>query len=371
MQCRICESKNIIQIFENENCPKTSHKFLTEQELEKDKQVKVTVLKCNDCDTVQLAEAYSEEEYVSDYQRNITFSKSANAHMLAMTSKFASYGVKKVAEIGCGNGAFSILLKASTNNEANITAFEPSKAAYNTAKQNGLEVHNVFFDETLPKEFKGYDGFALRFVLEHLDSPNKILGEIKKRCLPGAVGLVEVPNAQKQFIENRWFDYFPEHILYFTPTTLSFTLERLGFEILWLESTMNNEFLSAFVRVAKQKVLETPEQTKEKFCKMVQGTTFLWGASGGATTFLSYISSDKECCKNIQYIVDSDVNKWGLFASGSKVKIVPPEEIQKNPPETVIIMALGYEKEIRKQLESMEYKGKIRSLSECLSEVTV
>jgi len=366
MKCRICKAKNLEVIFENNNCPKTSHKFLTRQELKKDKRVAVRVLKCHNCNMVQLQDAYAEEQYVSDYQRNITFSKAANTHMLAMAGRLAVHKVKNVAEIGCGNGAFSMLFKASTDAQAKITAFEPSKAAYSTAKKNGVNAYNVFFDKALPKKFKGYDGFAMRFVLEHLDNPNGIFNEIKKRCVSGAVGLIEVPNAEKQFLENRWFDYFPEHILYFTPATLAYFLEGLGFEILWLEATMNSEFLAALVRLPKWQAKASPEKTKEKFVEMVEGKTYLWGASGGATTFLSSMFADKIVSKNIGYIVDSDVNKWGLYASGSKVKIVSPEMVKNKPPKTIIIMAMSYEQEIRQQLKDMGYKGKVRSLQECL-----
>jgi SAM-dependent methyltransferase len=369
MKCRICKSGSLKEIFKNNSCPKTSHKFLTKQELATDKMSSVRVLKCNICGMVQLADAYSEEEYVSDYQRNISFSKSALLHMSTMASDLAGFGVKNIVEVGCGNGTFASLLKDSSGGKIKTTAFEPSKAAYKAAVKRGVKVYNRFFDKTLPKNISNFDGFSMRFVLEHLDDPNGILNEIKKRCKPGAVGLIEVPNAQKQFADNRWFDYFPEHILYFTPYTLAYALNNLGFEILSLKTTMKEEFLAILVRVPEDKIFKNHEQMKKQFWSMVKGSTYLWGASGGATTFISSIFGSKTYPKNIRYLVDSDVNKWGLFASGSKVEIVSPKEVQNNPPDTVIIMAVSYEKEIREQLKSMGYKGRVRSMAECLPEV--
>ena len=318
--------------------------------------VAISASRCRKCDTIQVPEDFPSEEYVADYQRNISFSKSAVGHAEKMADKLAGFGMKNFFEVGCGNGLFS---EAMLRKNVKVTAFEPSKAACNAARARGVDAHNRFFDSTLPNNFSGYDAFALRFVLEHIPSPIQFLESVKDRCMDGAIGLIEVPDAQKQITQKRWFEFFREHTLYFTPQTLVSAISRSGFEVLEMESTLSGEFLSVIVRKpAKDRFDWSLAKTKKEVSRMIEPAkrTWAWGASGAGITLLASCGLGP---KQVEFIIDSDKNKWDMFASGSRIKIVAPERLRASPPDNILILSLPYENEIKKEIRSLGFKGKI------------
>lgn len=360
MKCRVCGSEALKAIFQTDSCPKYGHKYLAENELGKDSKVMLSVSKCMRCGLIQLSEDFPEEEYSADYQRNISFSRAAQDHVNEFADKLVNeYGAKNFLEVGCGNGLFSAAMQ---KRGVKVVAFEPSAAACETAKAAGLDAHNMFFDENTSREFNGYDSFALRFVLEHTPKPVEILQNLSSRCKDGAVGLIEVPNAENQVKNKKWFEFFREHIIYFTPQTLLDSIYRAGLQLVELKSTMHEEFLSVIVRKAPAPDYQWGEgEVKKLLISMIEPgkKTWVWGASGAGVTLLC------ECGINasmVPFIVDSDKNKWGLYASGSRIKIVSPAEMQDSPPDAIIILSSNYEEEIRKTIRSTGFSGKIGSI---------
>ncbi|HIH30732.1 TPA: class I SAM-dependent methyltransferase [Candidatus Micrarchaeota archaeon] len=360
MACRVCGSGSLKTVFETNSCPKYSHKYLSEKELEKDVQVRLSVSKCLACGLVQLAEDFPEEEYSSDYQRNISFSGLAVEHVERFADLLAGkYGAKNFVEIGCGNGLFS---SAMAKLGARVVAFEPSVAACKAAQAAGVDAHNMFFDRNTPEKFSGYDSFALRFVLEHVSNPVEILRNASSRCQEGAVGLIEVPNAEQQIKNKKWFEFFREHTLYFTPQTLLKTIYLAGLQLLELHSPMREEFLTVIVRNSAQPDFDWgQEKMKAQLLSLIEPgkKTWMWGASGAGVTLLCECGISHRL---VPFIVDTDRNKWGLYASGSRMKIVPPSEVQSQPPDAIIILSSVYEDEIRKDIRSLGFAGRIGSI---------
>ena len=340
MRCRICLEEMDCIIFENPRCPRYSHKYLAEGE--PDGTVSLTVLKCYECGTIQLSDDLPLEDYSSDYQRNVTFSDTARCHAEVMAFKLIRHGPTCFIEIGCGNGLFSSTM-TKFDPGLRQTGFEPSRAACEKARKLGLNVLNQFYDNTAPTPDFLYDSFAIRFVLEHVSDPVHVLRKLDSQCTSDAVGLIEVPNADKQIAEGRWFDFFREHTFYYTPATLAYLIYAGGFAIEEMALTEGGEFISAIVR----KRLDTKFRMEHhKF----HGKTYVWGASGGCAVWLMDT-------KGVSAVIDSDPNKHGLRMSGSGLKIYPPSYISTHPPDTIIIMAKAYEAEIREQIEALGFKG--------------
>jgi 2-polyprenyl-3-methyl-5-hydroxy-6-metoxy-1,4-benzoquinol methylase len=360
MRCRICDSK-LIRIFTNPKCPKYSHKYLMTARIDesilahrnangvpiaqdKDATYELNVGKCSFCNTIQLEDDLPSEDYSDDYQRNISFSYQAKVHAEEWAVRLSLHKPTSFIEIGCGNGLFSGYMKRM-NPDMKQIAFEPSNAAYQKAIDSGLKVINAFYDKDAPSAEYGYDSFAIRFVLEHLPNPAELLGLLMYQCRDGAVGLIEVPNAEKQMREGRWFEFFREHTFYFTGETLTRLVENAGFEVLDMRKTQDEEFITMLVRAGSWKEMEIKDLN-------FNHKTYAFGASGGAATWLANTSG-------ISMMIDNDVNKHDMILSGSRIPIVGPQMIVDSPPDTIVITASGFKKEIHNQIRSLGYKGRI------------
>jgi len=360
MNCRVCKNEPLEAVFESEKCPKYSHKYLAESELASDGTMRLKVGKCRACGLIQLSEDFPEEEYSADYQRNISFSKLAIAHVERFACLlYEKYGARNIVEVGCGNGLF---LSAMKKMGAKTIGFEPSVAAARTARESGLAIRNEFFCPEADSRFSDYDSFAMRFVLEHVPDPVGVLREVGSRCRDGSVGLVEVPNAEQQVRGMKWFEFFREHTFYFTPQTLAHVLSLSGWELVEMHLTMGDEFITAIVKKRAGGVKEWKQGETARLLRGMLGNSrrvWAWGASGAGITLLC------ECgitSRDIEFIVDSDRNKWGLHASGSRIKIVSPEKLAECRPDAVIILSTAYEGEIQKALSEMGYVGKVGSV---------
>lgn len=140
-------------------------------------------------------------------------------------SQFVTYfhDCKKVLEIGCGKGEFLTLLK-----EKNIpcVGYDPLKECRKFVEEKGIE-----FINTLPLDFKKYDGLYMCMVIEHmkLEEINNILSKFIGRI----VLITDDMRAFKFCIKPSFWDDF-QHIKPYTPKSLerlliyhNFSIERI------------------------------------------------------------------------------------------------------------------------------------------------
>ena len=81
----------------------------------------------------------------------------------------------------------------------------------------------------------------------------------------------------------------------------------------------------------------------------------VWGAGSKGVTFMNALKAQDV----IEYAIDINPRKKGMFVSGSGQEIVPPEFLQSYRPEFIIIMNPNYEKEIGGQLEALDVPSEI------------
>lgn len=85
----------------------------------------------------------------------------------------------------------------------------------------------------LPFQASGFDIVVLLHVLEHLPSPRRSLQGVYHVLRPCGWVVIEVPNAKsfgRWLLHDRWKGWdLPRHLHHFTPQTLRWLLERVGF----------------------------------------------------------------------------------------------------------------------------------------------
>jgi FlaA1/EpsC-like NDP-sugar epimerase len=78
--------------------------------------------------------------------------------------------------------------------------------------------------------------------------------------------------------------------------------------------------------------------------------TVIWGAGSKGISFLNMIDVDEQ---EIQFVVDINPRKTGMYITGTGQKIVPPEYLKNYQPDQVLLMNPIYQSEVEKTLQQL------------------
>jgi SAM-dependent methyltransferase len=143
-------------------------------------------------------------------------------------------GPGTLLDVGCGRGN---LLELFQKKGWRVLGTQVSRTAAGAARCRGVEV----FCGELPEmdlPAGSFDVVTFYHVLEHLERPDRYLRKAAELLRAGGFLVVEVPNFASpgfRVLKSRNFclDY-PNHLVFFTPSSLRCLLERSGFSIVGL-----------------------------------------------------------------------------------------------------------------------------------------
>lgn len=134
----------------------------------------------------------------------------------------------KILDIGCGDGSFIKQAKERFD----CAGLEISEYLASLARKSGL---NIIVGNFLLTEFANekYDGITLISLLEHLDDPEVAMKKCFSLLNKGGVLLIKTVNygcLNRIIKRGNWSGFRPpDHIVYFTPSSLKRLLKRIGF----------------------------------------------------------------------------------------------------------------------------------------------
>ncbi len=135
-------------------------------------------------------------------------------------------------DVGCAFGRFLLLAGKAGWQPLGV---ELSAPAVKIARESGLDVIGGTL-QTADLPDASVDVVTLWEVIEHVRSPLDELGQIARILKPGGVVALSTPNAASLRARQEgpdWYGYHVsrEHLLFFTPQTLTFALKSAGFRI--------------------------------------------------------------------------------------------------------------------------------------------
>lgn len=353
-RCRICGHSPLQIVLSLKNAPRNVQRLFTKEDLHEDQAVDLNVLSCDNCGFVQV-NPLLEESYYDDYMMLATHSPQVQEYQERQSREFVNnFNLvgKYVKEIGCGDGSYLNHLKAAGCLPSGV---EPSARSREFALARGHEVEDGYVTAT--RQLKGgpYDGFVTRQVLEHVPDIQDFLTGIRLNLKPGAVGLVEVPSLEKALADRRYYDFFPDHVNYFSSRTLRLALEINGFEVLEMRHDMFDEYIVATVRNYTHpqfsEIVHTVDSLGAELRSFIKRyhdrgqKVAIWGAGGKGLSVMAAAG-----IVEIDLLVDGDPNKQGLITPVSHLKVEPPSALSEGGVAAVIITAMAYRAEIERAL---------------------
>lgn len=282
---------------------------------------------------------------------------------------------RTIAEIGCGQGTFLSALCRRTG--ARGIGFDP--AFRGTSPPGRVQVHAEPFD---PRGLRA-DLVVCRHVIEHIHQPARLLRDLARATastcnLPIAF---ECPDVHWILQGAVLWDFFYEHVHYFSRRSLRAAFLRAGFTVERQELVFDDQYqwLVARPRRALEPLLEGPgrlgelahglQDTEEAWVRTTrariatlaeEGGVALWGAGAKGVTLARCVDPD---ASRLTGIVDINPAKQGRFVAGTGHAVLDPAALTTRGIRHVIVMNPAYEAEIREMVRQ-DHPGVTVHLSE-------
>ena len=334
---------------------------------------------CRRCGAVSnLAFDVAKLNYDPSYDNSLHFSPSFQnyAEELArdLIARHDLHG-KNIIEVGCGNGEFlSLVCSMGDNRGVGFDpAFIPGRANLNAGR--GITIVRDYYSES-HTDCKA-DFVICRHVLEHIPTPQQFLRTVRAtlRQNPDAAIFFELPDASFVFRNKGIWDVIYEHCFYYSSGALTRLFSACGFEVQNVSSTFHGQYLCLAARVSARDTgllgdagddLQTMREDLSKFSQEYRSTqtywedmlcgfakdgkrVVLWGAGAKGAMFLNAFAN----IPSLEYIVDVNPHKWGLYTPGTGQKVVSPEFLTQYRPEVLLIANPNYCDEISRKVTNL------------------
>lgn len=359
-KCLVCNGNNLNIIMSIADQPLSRYGLVKTKDCIV-KRFPIEIARCGSCTHMQnIAFLENSVDYTNqEVKESRVYSERMKIFMESQAAFLKSLHKKELffsqaLEIGCGDGYFI----SQFDDFARIVGFEPSPEG-EMARKRGVFLIDTYFSVDRLEEFVGFDIVIMRQVLEHIGNPRALIREIKKKILKDGLLYLEVPNGAKSYNKSRFHDFYYEHVSYFTKSSLTLLLENENFEVLSCKSDYEEEIITFVARhrgdevadeftrlTEKMKAVQAQVQSWLKERKKIVG----WGTAGNGSLFFSLLGiTDQE----IEYVVDSDARKQGLFLPITKQKVISPNALVQIDPDVVIVLSQFHADEITVQARNL------------------
>jgi len=199
-------------------------------------------MKCNECGLIwrskhslHIVKEYDKNYFNSkNYLKNRAHKIKKSEGLLRLAQQFKPE-INKLLEVGCSVGN---TLQAAQNIGINHLGIDISSFAVNFCNRMNLNAKQINLEQLLNQKEK-FDLIFMQHVLEHFESPARMLEKCNLLLNKNGLILIMVPNAKyfkahKKRDQHRFYSkkgVGAEHFVYFNYDTLSEVLESTGFNV--------------------------------------------------------------------------------------------------------------------------------------------
>lgn len=393
-KCRICGSKNLIDVIDLGEQP-IPNGFLRKEVLDKKESTyPLAVCFCNNCSLMQLKNLVNPEVMFKNYLYIPSASKTRVDYFKTMVEEVIEIGEMKqgelVIDIGSNDGSLLICFR---NLGMKILGIDPAENLVTVAALNGVYTIPGYFDSKLARKVAKKYGRAKAItatnVIAHIPNLHEVIkgGEILLE--EEGIFVMHFPYSL-DLLKNNLFDtIYHEHLSYFSVKSLLYLAKKSNLEIFDIhKSDLDGGSLRVFWKKNNNKKIKINQSNLNKilkeeerfglhsirayqeFAKRVENLRkdtlqelkklkksnkkiVGYAAAAKANVLLNYFGIDT---RTIDYIVDSTPYKQGLYTPGSHIPIYSEDKIYETNPDYVLVFAWNFIKEIIEK--NRKYKGK-------------
>lgn len=286
--------------------------------------------------------------YAQDYLNNQEHSPQFSDYLGQVVARQGG-APQKVLEIGCGRGAFLQRLCAESGVEG---------WGFDTTYEGSARVGSASFFRARYEGGMTFDRVISRHVLEHVPQPLQLLRLARSSLPAGGRLFVEVPDLGWILKNLAFWDFFYEHVNYFSPSTLCLAAQKAGFreiqvtaafggQYLWLEAAAGEEEEPVLLPLP---LLDFQVRSAQKLGYWARrlgdwsGKVALWGAGAKGVSFANLLDPRG---LSITCLIDIHPQKQGLFIPASAHPVLSPEILSEGRIEHLIVTNPNYLGEIK------------------------
>jgi nucleoside-diphosphate-sugar epimerase/SAM-dependent methyltransferase len=335
---------------------------------------------CTSCGHVQLLDVVNPHILFSDYTY-FSGKTSLRKHFSEYAQKLISdNNLKKgdfVIDIGSNDGAFLEYFKAK---DIKVLGVDPALNIAEYANRQGIETLPIMFDlkaaETIKKKYGQPNIIIANNVFAHADNLKEMTIAVRNLLRKDGLFYFEVSFLVDVIDKMLLGAIFHEHLSYHTVKPLASFLFNQGLELIDVERVniqggsiickaqhvggnrntahsvnsiimleeSKGVYCQGFFDGFNEKLAELKNSVRELLDNMkLKGSTMAgFGAARGGT-LITYLF---DLGQYLEYIVDDDSGKHGLYSPGLHIPVLPTSAIQERQPDCVIILAWVHTKSI-------------------------
>ncbi|MBF6239396.1 class I SAM-dependent methyltransferase [Nocardia otitidiscaviarum] len=385
MQCRLCDSERLVSVLDLGATP-PCEKFLTAAELDLPEPTFPLHLRlCEDCLLLQIPALITPEDTFTEYAYYSSYSDSWVRHardfVAAATERLGLGPGSFVVEVASNDG---YLLQYAVAAGIDCLGIEPSVNVGAAAREKGVPTHTGFLDEELAAKMRAEHGPAdlvvANNVYAHIPDLRGFTRALRELLADDGWLSIEVHHALELVTHGQFDTIYHEHFQYYTVLSAQRALATAGLTVVDVELlTTHGGSLRLWARpeaVAHpgERVAEVLRREADAGLHTVAGYLELrprtervrqdllrflldcraagkrvvgYGAPGKGNTLLNYCGIRTDL---LAYTVDRNPYKHGRFTPGSRIPIHPPERIDADRPDVVLVLPWNLETEITAQL---------------------
>ncbi len=336
---------------------------------------------CSNCSLVQLTENVSPKDMFEHYVYRSSYSDTMLSHVRKLASELVVRerlnDKSLVVEVASNDG---YLLKNYIEHGVPVLGIDPAANIAEIAeKEAGVPTLVEFFNKDIAQglvnQGKQADIIHAHNVLAHVPDPNELIGGFSVLLKETGIAVVEVPYV-RDLIEKLEFDtIYHEHYSYFSLIALNNLAVANG---LIIKDVQRVEIHGGSLRVefSKPNVVASPRvaeflaeeqeagigdegfyalfatkvaEFKQEFVKLLQSlkdegaSIAAYGASAKGSTLLSYTEIGPE---TLDFVADRSLLKQDHYSPGGHIPIVSTEEVLKQKPDYLLLLAWNFADEI-------------------------